>query len=132
MTSIETRVSRVHGLIVVGAVVRGPSGDVEVALALDTGSTETVINPWVVEALGYTVRDGEQITRVRSAIGDEQGYTLRVARFTALGFAHERFRVHVFDLAEGYGIDGLVGLTFLDRLNYEIRSVENLFRASPV
>lgn len=110
----------------------GPAVTVEVALALDTGSTETVINPWVVDALGYTVRDGEQVTRVRSAIGDEQGYTLRVARFAALGFAHERFRVHVFDLAEGYGIDGLVGLTFLDRLNHEIRSVENVFRASLV
>ncbi len=132
MTSVETRIGRAHGLIVVEASLRGPGGDVDVVLALDTGSTETVINPWVVDALGYTVRDGEQVTRVRSAIGDEHGYTLRVARFSALGFTHERFRVHVFDLAEGYGIDGLVGLSFLDRLNYEIRSVDNVFRASPV
>jgi hypothetical protein len=42
-----------------------------------------------------------------------------VARFATLGFSHQRFRVHVFDLAEGYGIDGLVGLSFLDHLNYD-------------
>ena len=130
MTLIETPLRRVHGLIIVKATVAGPSGQLGLTLALDTGSTETVINPWVVDELGYSPRDGEQFTRVRSAIGDEQGYTLRVARFATLGFSHERFRVHVFDLAEGYGIDGLVGLSFLDHLNYEVRSVENVFRAT--
>ncbi|MBK7073617.1 MAG: hypothetical protein IPH44_15060 [Myxococcales bacterium] len=55
-----------------------------------------------------------------------------MARFATLGFSHQRFRVHVFDLAEGYGIDGLVGLSFLDHLNYEIRSVESVFRAALV
>ncbi len=128
---IETRFGRSCGLIVVAASVDGPRRSVPITLALDTGATETVISPWVVDAVGHTVREAEQVTRVRSAIGDEQGYILRVARFAALGFAHERFRVHVFDLAEGYGIDGLIGLTFLDRLNYEIRSVENVFRGTP-
>lgn len=69
MTAIETRISRAHGLIVVEARVRGPGGDVDVALALDTGSTETVINPWVVDALGYTVRDGEPHLRVAPISG---------------------------------------------------------------
>jgi hypothetical protein len=58
--------------------VEGPLGPVLLALAIDTGSTETVVLPWVVDELGYSPRDGEQITRVRSAIGDEHGYTLRV------------------------------------------------------
>ncbi len=128
---IETRFGRSCGLIVVDANLVGPRREITVMLALDTGSTETVVSPWVVDAVGYSARDGEQLTRVRSAIGDEQGYILRVERFATLGFSHERFRVHVFDLAEGYGIDGLVGLSFLDRLNYEIRSVEGLFRATP-
>lgn len=126
---IETRFGRSFGLIVVDACVDGPRRSVPLTLALDTGSTATVICPWVVDAVGHSVRDAEQLTRVRSAVGDEQGYTLRVDQFAALGFAHARFLVHVFDLPEGYGIDGLVGLSFLDRLNYEIRSADNLFRA---
>ena len=80
--------------------------------------------PEIVDALGYTPRDAEAITDVYSAIGKEQGYTLRVARFAALGFDVADFRVHVFDLPDRYGIDGLAGLGFLRRFNYEIRSAE--------
>jgi hypothetical protein len=61
---------------------------------------------------------------VRAAIGKEQGYTLRVARFASLGFAVPDLRIHVFDLATGWGIDGLVGLSFLRQFNYQVRSAE--------
>ena len=61
---------------------------------------------------------------IRSAIGDEQGYLMRVARFSALGFTVPDFRIHVHDLPEGYGIDGILGLSFLRQFNYEVRSTE--------
>jgi hypothetical protein len=32
--------------------------------------------------------------------------------------------IHVHDLPVGFGIDGLLGLSFLKRFNYEIRSAE--------
>jgi hypothetical protein len=69
-------------------------------------------------------RQGEQVTIVRSAIGSEQGYLTRVARFFALGFTCADFRIHVHDLPDGIGIDGLLGLSFLRQLHYEIRSDE--------
>ena len=74
--------------------------------------------------LGYSPRHGEQITSVTSAIGKERGYMLRVSRFASLGFSFDDFGVHVHDLPEGIGIDGLLGLSFLRRFNYEVRSVE--------
>lgn len=88
--------------------------------------------PEVVDKLGYSPRDAEQITGVYSAVGKEQGYITRVARFAALGFEVEDFRVHVFDLADRYDIDGLLGLTFLRRLNYEVRSAEGVILAAPI
>ena len=129
---IETRFDRSCGLIVVEASLQGPLGPIILSLAVDTGSTETVVTPWVVDELGYSPRDGEQITRVRSAVGEEQGYTLRVESFAALGYRRRGFRVHVFDLAAGYGIDGLVGLSFLDAFNYEVRSRDATLRVSEV
>jgi predicted aspartyl protease len=111
-------------LIIVEARVWGRWGDTALLLALDTGSSETVIAPYVVDDLGYSPRDGDAMTTVRAAVGKEHGYTLRVSKFAALGFAVPDFRVHVFDLAAGYGIDGLVGLSFLRRFNYEVRSAE--------
>ena len=69
---------------------------------------------------------------VRSAIGSEPGYLTGVARFFALGFTCADFRLHVHDLPDGFGIDGLLGLSFLKQLHYEIRSDEGRIRAERI
>lgn len=121
-----------RNIIVVEGTVWGPRGKVPLQLVLDTGTSETLLVPEVVDDLGYTPRDAEQITGVYSAVGKEQGYIRRVSRFAALGFEVEDYRVHVFDLPARYGIQGLIGLSFLRRLNYEIRSAEGVIVAAPI
>jgi hypothetical protein len=111
-------------LIIVTGRVWGPRGDKRVSLALDTAATQTHIVPDILDDLGYSARDGDQVTVVRSAIGEERGYMLRVLRFAALGFACPDFRIHAHDLPEGYGIDGLLGLSFLRPFNIELRMGE--------
>jgi predicted aspartyl protease len=103
----------------------------EVLLAVDTGSASTTISPYVIEEIGYGLRDGMRTTIVRSAVGSEHGYTLTVARFATLGFEVEDFVVHVFDLPSGYGIDGLIGLSFLRGFDYEVRSIAGKLRVAP-
>jgi len=93
-------------------------------LVLDTGAGETIVIPDVLDELGYSARMGDQRTILRSAVGHEEGYMLRVARFTCLGHQSSNFQIHAHDLPEGWGIDGLIGLSFLRQLNYEIRSRE--------
>lgn len=129
-----TRFDPTRDLIIVDARLWGPGerGRTPVSLAIDTGSSETVISPEIVDELGYSPRDGEAITTVRAAIGKEHGYTIRVARFSALGFSVPDFRIHVFDLAAGYGIDGLIGLSFLRQFNYEVRSADGLIRVERI
>ncbi|MEJ7599004.1 MAG: hypothetical protein WKG01_13940 [Kofleriaceae bacterium] len=41
-----------------------------------------------------------------------------------LGMVEQAFRVYAQDLPPGWGIDGLLGLSFLRLLNYEVRSLE--------
>jgi len=67
-----------------------------------------------------------------AAIGKEQGWTLRVKRFSALGFVVMDYRVHVFDLATGDDIDGLIGLSLLNEFNYEVRSREGRLRVERI
>jgi len=110
-------------LIVVESMVWGPAGRARLSLAVDTASAATVIVPHSIDDLGYSPRDGIAITSGRSAIGKEQGYTLKVVRLAALGFVFRNFEVNVFDLAAGHGIDGLIGLSFLRNFDYEVRSV---------
>ncbi|HWO23155.1 MAG TPA: retropepsin-like aspartic protease [Kofleriaceae bacterium] len=104
----------------------GPRGDVKrrIRLVLDTGAAETIVVPEILDELGYNPRQGEAITVMRSAVGREEGYLIRVARFGCLGHQENDFRVHAQDLPEGWGIEGLIGLSFLRHFNYEIRSIE--------
>lgn len=119
-----TRFDPSDSLIVVRAWLWGPRGKAKLDLALDTAATHTHIVPDVVDELGYNPRQGEGITMVHSAIGEEPGYLMRVSRFQALGFSTTDFRIHVHDLGEGVGVDGLLGLTFLRQFNLEIRPAE--------
>lgn len=96
-------------MIVVKATVRGPGGNSPLTLVLDTGSWQTLIVPDVMDDLGFNPRDGQVITGVYSAVGKEQGYMIGVPRFSALGFTVTDFPVRVFELADRYGIDGLLG-----------------------
>jgi predicted aspartyl protease len=113
-----------HELIMLEGRAWGPRGDASVRLVLDTGSAMTLLVPATLDALGYSPRDGRAVTTVTSAIGKEQGYTLRLHQFEALGFSLAGLPIRVFDLADNYDIDGLVGLNFLQHFNCEIRFAE--------
>lgn len=119
-----TRFDPTSDIIIVGARIWGPLGEKKISLAFDTAAAHTHVIPDILDDLGYSPRQGGDVTIVRSALGAEQGYMLPVSRFSALGFACNDFLVHVHDLPEGFGIDGLLGLSFLRQFNYEIRSGE--------
>ena len=112
-------------LIIVPAFVSGPNGTrARLEMVFDTGASLTVVAPAVLDRLGYNPRNAEGRTRIRSAIGEEPGYLIRVLRLRALGHEFGDFRVHAHDLPDGFGIDGLLGLDFLRRFNFEVRCNE--------
>jgi clan AA aspartic protease (TIGR02281 family) len=106
-------------LIVINATVVGPGGRDEVRFVLDTGSALTTLIPAIAEAIGYTSEHRVSRSVVRSAVGEERGYIVRVAQLTALGFTLPDVRVNVADL--GHDIDGLLGMSFLANFNFEVR-----------
>jgi predicted aspartyl protease len=107
-------------LILVEVKLRGPRGAALRRLVLDTGAAATTLLPEVIDELGYTAHDGNRRTRVHSAIGEEHGYSLNVAEFSALGVTTPNFMVNVFDL-DHEGFDGLLGMNFLRHFNFEVR-----------
>lgn len=127
-----TRFDPDEPLIIISAFVWGPHHGREVRLAVDTGAGETLLKPEILDALGYTPRQGEAITVIRTAISTEPGYLMRVSRSRALGHEFTDFRVHAHDLADGFEIDGLLGLGFLRQFNYEIRSAEGRILAERI
>jgi clan AA aspartic protease (TIGR02281 family) len=126
----ETRFVTQDNLIVVIARITGPRRTITAPLILDTGAAYTTITLKLAQTVGYVDLEGFRRTRVRTAIGSEHGYVLATARFAVLGLAAEDFPVHVFDL--GSDISGLIGMNFLNQLNYEIRSTERRILVEPV
>lgn len=119
-------------LVIISAHVWGPRGDTKVSLALDTGATLTHVVPDFLDGIGYGPQHGDRVMSVTSAIGEEPGYMMPLSRFSALGFTFENFRVHVHDIPNALGVHGLLGLSFLRQLNYEIRSDEGRILASMI
>src|SRR4051812_48713765 len=113
----ETRFATPGELLIVRGHVTGPLRAAIRGVVLDTGAVFTTITPEMVALVGYGARDGTRRTRVRTAVGSEEGFLLEVARLDVLGLARARFPVHVFDLGHD-DIDGLLGLNFLSELNY--------------
>ena len=99
---------------------------------LDTACVTTLVTPETADRLGYSARDGERTATVTTALGREPGYLLRIAELFTFGQGFGDFRVNVHDLPDTSGIDGLLGLDFLRRFNYEIRSKEGRIRAEIV
>jgi hypothetical protein len=119
-----TRFDPSDTLIIITARIWGPLGDDQVSLAFDTAATQTHVVPEFLDQIGYGPQHGDRITSITSAIGDEPGYMMPVTRFSALGFTLTNFRIHVHDLPDTLGIQGLLGLSFLKQFDYEIRSAE--------
>ncbi len=113
-------------LIIVHARLWGVQGqERDLRLVVDTGAGPTIIAPELLDELGYSARQhGEQVASTRSIAGREQGYMLRVKQLECLGMVEQEFRVYAQDLPTGWDIDGLLGLSFLRHLNYEVRSIE--------
>lgn len=122
VTRFDTR----RDLIFVPGLVWSVHGEpTPLRFVVDTGAAMTIIVPDMLDDLGYSAREhGVEVASTRGVAAREQGYTLRVQRFGCLGFQESSFLVYAQELPSGWGIDGLLGLSFLRVLNYEVRSLE--------
>jgi len=74
-------------LIIVEVDVKGPLGPAVGRFVLDTGAVATTMIPELAALIGYSARDGFKQVKIHTAVGEEEGYLLRVAEFSTLGFA---------------------------------------------
>jgi predicted aspartyl protease len=108
-------------LILVDAVVVGPSGRANIQLVLDTGAALTTLSPLIATAIGYSAT-GIRPTVTRTAAASEPGYLIQLVELATLGVAVPDVHANVADL--GYGLDGVLGMNFLLDFNLEIRPAE--------
>lgn len=108
-------------LMTVAAKVWGTHGARELILVIDTGAAATSIEPAILKELGYSSRDAILQTRVPTPVGVQHGHLLRVRQFHALGAKLSSFVVQALALNDQYGVDGLLGMNFLEIYTFTVR-----------
>ena len=113
-----------QNLVVVPVRVSGPSGDVIVRLALDTGATRTMLDWEVVVLLGYDPAAVPERVRITTASGVEFVPRVTIRKVEALGPQRLDFPVLCHTLPPSAMVEGLLGLDFFrgQRLVLDFRS----------
>ena len=102
-----------RGLIVIPTRLWGPSGDVVVRLALDTGATRTLVNWDPMVFVGYDPASAGPRIEVTTGSGVEFVPEVRVRIVQALQHEQGDFPVLCHTLPPSAMVDGVLGLDFM-------------------
>lgn len=118
-SSIEHKFDPKAPIIIVAPTFIGIDGRRKKAnMALDTGSSYTMI-PWsMAETLGYEPSSSRRRIGIITASGVEEAPVITVNSVSALGKEARNVDCAVHDLPEASRVDGLLGLSFFR--NFEI------------
>jgi hypothetical protein len=97
-------------LIPVEAILTGPLGQVELRMALDTGATQSLIDPDVLELCGYDLSKSSGRVRLNTSSGTVDRSSIRVFSLYALGVTHDAFPCVAGALPKRSAVRGLLGL----------------------
>lgn len=113
-----------EGLILIPSEIAGPSGKAILRLALDTGATNTVIDASLLVAVGYDLALASERVEMTTGSGIEYVPRIILAHVTAMGYVHSNYPVLAHTLPPSAGVDGLLGLDFLQNrvLNIDFRN----------
>jgi predicted aspartyl protease len=100
------------GLIVVPVRITGPSGDIVVRLALDTGATITMVNGEALVLIGYDPGASTKRLRVTTGSGIEFVPRVSVELVEALGQQRQNVALLCHTLPPSATVDGVLGLDF--------------------
>ncbi|MEA2576240.1 MAG: hypothetical protein QOH93_3538 [Chloroflexia bacterium] len=102
------------GLIVVPALIYGPTGQIIARLAIDTGSTTSTLSRDMLDSLGYNVDDTIRDVRIITASGTDMAAQVQLTRIRVMSHEREQFSVLSYTLPESTTVDGVLGLDFFE------------------
>ena len=98
------------------------------------GASHTTIDSNALHLLGYDFSERIDNVNIETANGIIQTDVYEVKLFSSLGIKKEKFQIQVYDfMAHGIFSDynGLLGIDFLEGLNFCINTVENTITINP-
>lgn len=90
------------------------------SMVLDTGARFTMITPGLAQELGVEFTGHERRLQVIGITGSAQAALVSLKRVTLLGLSIENHQALCHPLPERLGLDGILGLNFLEHFNLTI------------
>jgi hypothetical protein len=121
---VSLRFDPTEGLIVVPTRLTGPSGSIITRLALDTGSTASIVSWDLVVLLGYDPAVASERVRMTTGSGIEFAPRITVERIEALEQERREHPILCHSLPPSATVDGVLGLDFFrgQRLIVDLRA----------
>lgn len=110
-------------LIVIPVTIYGDASILprKILLALDTGSTKTILQPSSILQLGYSEKDKTKNVGITTGSKTEKGYELKIGHLHCLGYEWDKPKIIVKQLPLSlYYIDGLLGLDFFQSIHKKL------------
>jgi predicted aspartyl protease len=106
-----------RGRLILPPIVLEHLFKVDPAMALDTGARRTIITPQLAEEVGITPDFKQGKVQVIGVAGSAWSAAAVVKRISILGLAVEQVEVVCHPLPPRLGLDGILGLNFLQHFN---------------
>ena len=119
-----------NGLIIINIEI---DNKYELKMIVDSGATNTTIDSNALYLLGHDLKDSIGTVEIETANGIIETEIFEIDSFTTLGLTKKKFQIQVYDfLAHGIFSDynGLLGLDFLEGMNFCINTRENTITLS--
>jgi clan AA aspartic protease (TIGR02281 family) len=114
--------------IVVEITLKGPKAERRIVTILDTGARYTAISWQVLEDIGYDPARSAKKASIITANGVIETPLLKIKEIIVGEIKVKNVEVVCLDVPELAGIEGLLGLTFLDKMetniDYKNRTLE--------
>jgi predicted aspartyl protease len=110
---VSTQFNPASSLIIIRGDLEGPSSTLVLRLALDTGSSHTVIDRGALNSVGSTVSSTSRRFPLNTRTGSGTARQVIVSRFAALGQERVNFSAMTYRLSPQLRLDGILGLDFL-------------------
>ncbi len=108
-------------LIVVQAIIKGPASWQLLDLALDTGTTLTLIPPETAAAIGYRPETSMERFEITVAGSRVEAPVITIQSLTVLGRTVRNLNVICHTLPSSSPVNGLLGLNFMRQFNVLLR-----------
>ena len=107
-------------LVLVSGVLHGPDRAVTVLLGLDAGATKTCLSPASLFRVGLFIHPFGETASLNTANGVIQIPVTEISGLRCLGQTKFNLKIHCHAFSSRLGIDGLLGLDFLQNLDLHI------------